>query len=173
MKTLFFQQAREQLHGHHNHDCHRGGPRGRGPRGRRGDAKYFILEALAERPRHGYDIMSAVEEKTGFRPSPGTVYPTLQMLEEGGFITGADREGKRVYTITPTGIELLGTREPAAEDTPDFTEDPRFRLKAAFFKLGMAVRGVRGGDPETHERIREILETARRDVYAVLAEDRA
>ena len=77
---------------------HGGGAFGRT---RRGEAKFFVLEILAQAPQHGYEIIRAIEEKRGFRPSPGSIYPTLQMLEEGGFVTGVVHEGKRVYTITP------------------------------------------------------------------------
>src|SRR5262249_43187963 len=79
------------MFGHHGGRGHefghgmsmRGWGRGEGPRARRGDVKYFILEVLAQGPRHGYDVIAALEEKTGgrYRPSPGSVYPTLQLLE--------------------------------------------------------------------------------------------
>lgn len=116
MFTLLHQAVHER-HGYGRHHAHGfgafmrqgGGPfGGRGRHGggafgrtRRGEAKFFVLEILAQAPQHGYEIIRAIEEKRGFRPSPGSIYPTLQMLEEGGFVIGVEHEGKRVYTITP------------------------------------------------------------------------
>src|ERR1700682_1634015 len=75
-----------------------GGPR----RMRRGDVKYLLLETLREGPMHGYDVLRKLEERHEgrYRPSAGSVYPTLQMLEDGGFLTSETVEGKRVYAIT-------------------------------------------------------------------------
>src|SRR5689334_18807619 len=98
------------------------------PRARRGDIKYFILEVLQEKPSHGYEIIRTLEDRNSgmYKPSPGSVYPTLQMLEEGGFLTSEAIEGKKVYTITDSGRELLKERpdrnpEPNQESsqTPD------------------------------------------------------
>ena len=78
------------------------------PRMRRGGMKFLLLEMLKEGPRHGYELISALESRfRGYRPSPGSVYPTLQMLEEGGFVTSQEVDGKKVYTITDAGLELL------------------------------------------------------------------
>jgi len=141
-----------------------------GGRTRRGDVKFLVLEVLAEGPRHGYEIMSAIEERRGFRPSPGSIYPTLQMLEDGGFVTSAEIDGKRVYTITETGRTLLGNRAEEAGDGDD-EPDARHRLKHAAMKLATAVMGVRGSDDTALERVREILDRARKEIYAILASD--
>lgn len=146
-----------------------GGPRW-GGRTRRGDVKYLVLEALAEGPRHGYEIMTAIEERRGFRPSPGSIYPTLQMLEDGELVTSQEVEGKRVYTITEAGRELLKNRSAEADEDDD-EPDARHRVKESAIKLGAAVMSARGSDDATLERIREILDRARREVYAVLASD--
>src|SRR5689334_22918324 len=69
-------------------------------RARRGDVKFVILRALAEQPRHGYDIIKELEENSGYRISAGSVYPTLQLLEDSGLVTSEQVEGKKVYTIT-------------------------------------------------------------------------
>jgi DNA-binding PadR family transcriptional regulator len=86
----------------------------RGKMGRmfdQGDLKYVILRLLEEKPRHGYEIIKALEEKSGgsYSPSPGTVYPTLTMLEEMGYARSSTAEegGKRVYEITPEGRQYL------------------------------------------------------------------
>src|SRR5215210_2526495 len=89
---------------------HRGGGRdgrwdGSGPRMRRGDIRTAILAVLTEGPGHGYDVMQNLEDKTGgaWRPSPGSVYPTLQLLEDEGLVRSTERDGKRVFEITEPG----------------------------------------------------------------------
>ena len=94
----------------------RGGPRGwgrGGPRGRvfdQGDLRFVVLQLIAERPRHGYEIIKAIEDQLGgaYTPSPGVVYPTLTFLEELGYVTVAPAEGgKKLYAITPEGHAFL------------------------------------------------------------------
>ncbi len=138
---------------------------------KRGDIKYLLLEVLKEGPKHGYDIIGELEHKyEGYRPSPGSVYPTLQMLEEGGYVTGADVDGKRVYTITDEGIKLLEERgERTSEDPP--RRHKGVELWKSLGKLAMAVTEAgQSSDEETIKRLTDILDKARRDVYSVLAE---
>jgi DNA-binding PadR family transcriptional regulator len=75
--------------------------------------KYVLLELLQERPMHGYEMIKALEEKSSgfYSPSPGSVYPTLQMLEDRGFVTVQEVEGKKVYSITDAGRTLLTERQ--------------------------------------------------------------
>src|SRR5262245_1938563 len=70
-----------------------------------GDMKFVILRLLKEQPRHGYEIIKALEEKMWgcYSPSAGTIYPTLQLLEDQGYVRGVETDGKRVYHITPEG----------------------------------------------------------------------
>ncbi|MGI8549564.1 MAG: PadR family transcriptional regulator, partial [Dehalococcoidia bacterium] len=91
----------------------------------RGDLKYVILDLLQEQPRHGYDIIRALEERFGgfYSPSPGVIYPTLQLLEDQGAVTGAEQDGKKVYTITEAGRHLLAER-------PDHLAGIRDRMRA-------------------------------------------
>lgn len=143
-----------------------------GGRTRRGDVKFLVLEMLAEAPRHGYEIIRAIEEKRGFRPSAGSIYPTLQFLEEGGFVTSAEVDGKRVYTITDSGRALLADRATERDDDEDDNEpDARHRLKQAAMKLAAAVMGARGTEEATLEKVRTILDRARKEIYGLLAED--
>jgi DNA-binding PadR family transcriptional regulator len=148
-----------------------GGWEGRGGwRARRGDVKFFILDVLTAGPRHGYDIIAALEEKSGgrYRPSPGSVYPTLQLLDDGGFVTSTEVDGKRVYTITDAGRELLKSKPPEDERGGDDAPHPW----RAFAKLGAAVRQATiEGNAETHKKLGAILAKARREVYALLADD--
>jgi DNA-binding PadR family transcriptional regulator len=143
-------------------------------RTRRGDVKFLVLEVLAEGPRHGYEIIGAIEERRGFRPSAGSIYPTLQMLDDGGFVTSSEVDGKRVYTITETGRQLLANRAAEQDDDDgDEAPDARHRLKASAMKLAAAVMGTRGTDEATVDRVRAILDKARKEIYAILASDEA
>jgi DNA-binding PadR family transcriptional regulator len=140
------------------------------PRVRRGDMKYLLLEILKEGPRHGYEIINNLEGKfRGYRPSPGSVYPTLQMLEEGGFLISEQVEGKKVYTITDTGRKLLEERgESRFTETSGMKQ--AFEVRESLQKLAAAVKGARGTDEQTMKRVAEILDRARKEIYSVLAE---
>lgn len=157
-------------HGFGLHRMFREWSEGNGLRARRGDVKFLILEALAEAPRHGYDIMAALEQRSSgrYRPSAGSIYPTLQLLEEGGFVTGAALEGKRVFTITDAGRELL-KQKPSAETSPDADENTG-AFEAVKKLLAAVGPALHHSDPPTRAKLREILDRARREVYAVLAE---
>ena len=174
MKRIWFQ------HEHGPHMGHRFGGRGRfgremwgpggGGRARRGDMKFLILTVLADGPRHGYDIIAALEEKSNgrYRPSPGSVYPTLTMLEEGGFISGEQADGKRIFTSTEAGRAMLAAKPAGAAEEDD---DEGVDLKGAAMKLGAAVmQAARAGDGSTQERVRTILDAARKEIYKLLAE---
>ena len=143
-------------------------------RARRGDIKYLILELLAERPRHGYEIMTDLEAAHGNRPSPGSVYPTLQMLEEGGFVTSDQREGKRVYTITGEGRTMLAARtvqQPGADDLGDFVREVAKEGKEAVWQLTMAIgQAAKLRDPQIWKRVSAVLDAARKEIYQILAE---
>ena len=99
----------------------------------RGDLKYVILRLLKERPMHGYEVMRALEEESGgwYRASAGSVYPTLQMLEDQGYVRIVEEDGKKVYHITPEGERFLDENEDVLVDIGE-------RIKEA-------VRGVAGG----------------------------
>ena len=171
----------------HRHFRHRGfegfgGPEffhGRGRRGfgggrQRGDLKYEILEALLEGPRHGYDIMLEIERKRGLRPSPGSIYPALQMLEDGDFVRSTERDGKRTYEITDKGRELYAAREPEGEDLP--WGNPAF-----YTTIAEAMRQVHGikdavkqiaksGNIDLYKKAIEVLDKARRELFEILAD---
>ena len=120
-----------------------GGPGGGQEHGRRhrwrkqifesGEVKYVILRLLKEKPRHGYEIIKALEEKMGgwYTPSAGTIYPTLQLLEDQGYVKAVEEEGKKVYHVTPEGEAFL--------------EEHRDVLDEILERVGGAVRGFAGG----------------------------
>jgi|SRR5439155_3348 len=141
---------------------------------RRGDMKFLLLEILKDGPRHGYEMINLLEEQgKGYRPSPGSVYPTLQMLDEGGYVTSREIDGKKVYTITDAGLKLLEDRgDRSCEEAPGMKQAEQVReVRQALSKLANAViDGARGPDEETMKRIAEILNKARKEVYGILAE---
>jgi DNA-binding PadR family transcriptional regulator len=97
----------------------RGGPYRRGRVFEQGDLKYVVLKLLAEKPRHGYEIIKELEERFGgtYAPSAGTVYPTLALLEDLGYASVTLEEGgKKVYVITPAGTKYLEENRDAVED---------------------------------------------------------
>jgi len=90
----------------------------RGPRGSyygRGNVKFAILDLLKEQPRHGYDIIREMEERSGgaYSPSPGVIYPTLQALEDQDFVKSVEQDGKKVYSITEAGLAYLQGQQEA------------------------------------------------------------
>ena len=89
------------------------------PRAERGAVRYLVLDALEKQPRHGYEIMQAIEERSGqtYRPSPGVIYPTLQMLEELRHVRGTDDDGRRIYAITPEGQRDLQEHRAEVEES--------------------------------------------------------
>src|SRR5436305_3800530 len=102
-----------------------------GPRGRRrqwfesGDMKYVILKLLKDKPRHGYEVMKELEERLHgcYSPSPGTVYPTLQWLEDEGLVSAKEVDGKKVYEITDQGRQFLEEHKDVVEDIFDRVKD--------------------------------------------------
>lgn len=106
----------------------------RGPRGSyygRGRVKFVILELLKEKPRHGYDIIREMEERSGgaYSPSPGVIYPTLQALEDQDFVRSAEQDGKKIYSITEAGLAYLeaNVQHAHAAGAEHGDEDPHGR----------------------------------------------
>jgi DNA-binding PadR family transcriptional regulator len=153
---------------------------GRGRR-RRGDIRYMLLELLAEQPRHGYDLMKELERRHGEfqRISPGSVYPTLQMLEDEGHLTSEMIDGKRVYTITESGRGQLAERQQRHAGERFGPPWGAFRGSGgpeleALRRSGMALsesamQAARHGTPEQIRAVTALLDTTRREIYAILA----
>jgi len=99
--------------------------RRRGPMFESGEMKYVILTLLREKPRHGYEVIKALEERMGgcYTPSPGTVYPTLQLLEDQGYVRAVDADGKKVYHITDEGIAFLEEHKDLVTEILDRVRD--------------------------------------------------
>lgn len=147
-------------------------------RTRRGDIKFILLEMLSDASSHGYDLIKAMESRYGGfrRLSPGSVYPTLQMLEEGGYLTSEDIEGKRVYTITENGRQLLSDRTQQSEARRDrnFTDrkpSELIELRRRLTEVNDAVTQVaRSGKPEQANRVRDLLVQVKQEIYKLLSE---
>ena len=149
----------------------RGGPfEGHGGRVRRGGIKFLVLETLLEQPRHGYDVMEQFERRRGFRPSPGSIYPVLQMLEEGGYISGSEVDGKRVFTITDSGRALYAERAPDSDE--DDEPSARANFKMAAIRLTTALGAARGSSDVELDQVAAILDRARREILRLLASER-
>jgi DNA-binding PadR family transcriptional regulator len=172
-------------HHHHHHrrfDAPFEGPRGRGHwrgrRMRRGDVRAAILLLLEEGPRNGYQIMQELEERSGgsWRPSPGSVYPALQLLADEGLVRGESRDGSNVYELTDAGRkhvdenrERFGT--PWQEADAAMPDDVRDLMRLAM-DVGMATRQVVSAGTESQRaKARDLLAETRRSLYGVLAED--
>ena len=155
-----------------------GPPRG-ARRARRGDVRTAVLALLDEKPAHGYDLIRELEERSGgmWQPSPGSVYPTLQLLEDQGLVTSEEADGKRVYSITEEGRAELAERRTRAGGTAPWemrgdAPEGFGKLVGAMSQLGAAVMQVaRTGDSGRIERASAIVDEARKKVYAILAED--
>ncbi|HEX4719140.1 MAG TPA: PadR family transcriptional regulator [Thermoleophilaceae bacterium] len=150
------------------------GGRGGGPRVRRGNVRAAVLALLSERPMHGYEMIQELEARTNgvWRPSAGSIYPTLQQLEDEGLVTVEESEGKRRFTLTDAGrTEAEGLGRPPWEEVTDLGDGPAASLRDSAFQLGAAVVQVaRTGSEDQIAKTREILSDARRRVYAVLGE---
>jgi DNA-binding PadR family transcriptional regulator len=150
--------------------------RGRG-RARRGDVRLALLRLLAEEPRNGYQLMQAIEERSEglWRPSPGSVYPTLAQLEDEGLIRSVETEGARQYEITDAGREHLERRadEPAPwEPAAEGGENPLAELAPLVIQIGKATFQVASvGDRVQRDQAREVLADTRRALYRILAGD--
>jgi DNA-binding PadR family transcriptional regulator len=149
---------------------------GPGRRARRGDVRLGLLTLLADKPMHGYDLIRELEERSGgqWRPSPGSIYPTLQMLEDEGLVTGEEQDGKRVYSITDAGRAELEARRSRGGDAPwEFGPlgEGVVQLRDAAFQLGAAaIQVARTGSDAQRTQTAEILAEARKKIYALLAE---
>lgn len=159
---------------------HGGGPRGRGGRhggrARRGDVRASILALLKDRPMHGYEMIREIAERSGgsWRPSPGSVYPTLQMLEEEGLVSGEETGGKRLFSLTETGR----TEAEAGPDAPweEAGQGEHWGVVREFAQAEGAVRDalrqvVTTGTPEQRAKALAVLADARKKLYLILAEE--
>ncbi len=147
-----------------------------------GEVKYVILRLLKEKPRHGYEVIKALEEKMGgwYTPSAGTIYPTLQLLEDQGYVRAEEAEGKKVYHITPEGEAFLEEHRDTLDEILErvrgavrgFAGGAMGELSETFARLArLSFREAwrAGPDDPRVQRILEILKQAARDIEAAVA----
>jgi DNA-binding PadR family transcriptional regulator len=154
-----------------------GGHRGRGGRrGRRGDVRAAILTLLTERPMHGYEMTQEIATRSHnlWKPSPGSVYPTLQLLVDEGLIVPTESEGsKKTFELTEEGRQAAAGIETAPWDQITEDADPAaMNLRGALGQLMAAVgQSAYAAGEEQQQRILDIVNNARREVYQVLGEE--
>jgi DNA-binding PadR family transcriptional regulator len=155
-----------------------GGPRGRrggGRRGKRGDVRAAILVLLAERAMHGYEMIGEISDRSNglWRPSPGSVYPTLQLLVDEGLIAGAESEGsKRLFELTDDGRAAAEKVEtPPWEEIAGDVNPGHVNLHTAVTQLmGAVAQSTFAASDEQQQRIIDIVNNARREIYNILGE---
>jgi DNA-binding PadR family transcriptional regulator len=158
-----------------------GGPGWGGGRGRmrRGGIRRAILLALEPSPAHGYEVMHRLEERSGgvWRPSPGSVYPTLQMLEDEGTVRSESRDGTRVFALTDKGREEITSPSSEAHGHAPWEGGNESDVKLRSFRQGLAqvAHAARQlsqvGNPAQLDRGIEVVQRARKELYQILSDD--
>ncbi|MCF2571762.1 PadR family transcriptional regulator [Brevibacterium sp. UCMA 11754] len=143
----------------------------------RGDVRAGILTLLAEAPMHGYQIIQEIEERSGgsWKPSPGSVYPTLQLLTDEGLISSESSSGRKTYSLTEDGREQLAS-EPESNAPWESAKKPEAPRAANLAKAGVelaqaAAQVGRSGSKEQVAEAVTALEDTKRRLYSILAED--
>ncbi|MCR2763490.1 PadR family transcriptional regulator [Microbacterium sp. zg.B48] len=163
-------EAMEQLRGQFEQKV------GGGTRMGRGDVRAAVLALLAEKPMHGYQIIQLIEERSGgsWKPSPGSVYPTLQLLADEGLISAEESNGRKTYSLTEEGRQVADEAGKSVPwETSAAKENPRTAgLPKAGIDLAQAVAQVgRTGTPEQVKESIAVLDEARRRIFSILAQD--
>ncbi|MET8249316.1 PadR family transcriptional regulator [Streptomyces sp. NPDC005202] len=151
----------------------RGGPRGRA---RRGDVRASILALLKDRPMHGYEMIQEIAERSGgaWKPSPGSVYPTLQLLEDEGLIVSETEGGKKLFSLTEAGRAAAeeGSEAPWEEASRGIDWEALSEIRQAGFGLMEAFSQVwKTGSKEQREKALAVINEARKKLYLILADD--
>jgi DNA-binding PadR family transcriptional regulator len=160
-------------HGHEHGD---GETSMRGGRGRRGDVRLAVLALLNERPMHGYEMMQELADRTQglWRPSPGSLYPALQLLEDQGLVRSETGEGRRQFTLTDEGRAELAKNPRASapwEAMVRGADQGDVALRVAMRHVMIAVRQVaEAGTADQKARAERLIVELRRQMYLLLAE---
>jgi DNA-binding PadR family transcriptional regulator len=206
MHRVITDKGRSAMHASHTIDprlfgrlaMSRGGPRGhrarhggggppfgfpgfgppRGPRARRGDVRAALLVLLAEEPRNGYQLMQEIEQRSSgvWRPSPGSVYPALQQLEDEGLVRVEKGETGKTYALTDDGRAHVDARADELGAPWDAVKgdmgEGAWELMGAMRQIGMALfQLTHSGSEAQQAQAKEVLAEARRALYRILAED--
>ncbi|WP_431994277.1 PadR family transcriptional regulator [Streptomyces griseoflavus] len=151
----------------------RGGPRGRA---RRGDVRASILALLKDRPMHGYEMIQEIAERSGgaWKPSPGSVYPTLQLLEDEGLIVSESEGGKKLFSLTGAGRTAAeeGPEAPWEEASRGVDWEALSEIRQAGFGLMEAFGQVwKTGSKGQREKALAVINDARKKLYLILADE--
>ncbi|WP_425860151.1 PadR family transcriptional regulator [Arthrobacter sp. TWP1-1] len=147
-----------------------------GTRAGRGEVRSAVLALLAERPMHGYQIIHEIEERSGgsWKPSAGSVYPTLQLLADEGLISAEESNGRKIYSLTEAGREAVAGDDGSAlwESAVPTSGGGFAALPKAGMELAQAAAQVgRTGSAKQVQEAVEVLNDARRRLYSILAQD--
>jgi DNA-binding PadR family transcriptional regulator len=141
---------------------------------RSGDIRRAILSALRDSPAHGYEVMRRLEEMSGglWRPSPGSVYPHLQMLEDEGMVQSTEQDGARTFALTDKGVAEAADSPPPPWQSGGESDDQIRTLRLAVMQLMGAAKQLSGaGENAQVERGIAVVHKARKELYQILAED--
>lgn len=155
------------------------GPRGRGPKARRGDVRAAILAVLAEQPMNGYQLIQEIAERSGgaWKPSPGSIYPTLQQLEDEGLVTADAEVGRRTFTLTDEGRAYVAAHADEVSAPWEAMSAPSGEdengLKPMLGQVATAMWQILAtGTPDQQARAKDALAELRRKLYGILADER-
>ncbi|MDX6279224.1 MAG: hypothetical protein QOH03_295 [Kribbellaceae bacterium] len=149
----------------------------RGPKARRGDVRAVILAVLAEQPMNGYQIIQEVAERSGgvWKPSPGSIYPTLQQLEDEGLVAADAATGRRTFTLTDEGRAYVAEHADevsAPWEAMSAQDEDENGLKPILGQVATAMWQIMAaGSAEQQAKARDALITLRRTLYSILADD--
>ena len=154
----------------------------------KGDLKYVVLDLLREKPRHGYEMIHEIEERSHglYAPSPGSVYPILQMLEDLGYVTAEAQSGRKTYSLTAEGRQYLAEHDPTvkaiweratggeegfpfAENVRDLMHDLKYDFRDMVRLFGRHAFHRRMS-PDKIALLREVLSRAHKDIEKILSE---
>lgn len=144
---------------------------------RRGDVRSAIVRLLSESPMHGYQIIHEIESRSEgvWKPSPGSVYPTLQLLADEGLISSSEADGRRTYSLTDSGRDVAAAESESPAPWLAGSErpvGPRGSLAQAGLKVAKAAAEVaRTGSPEQMEKAAHALDEATKKLSSILAQD--
>ncbi len=147
-----------------------------GPRMGRGDVRAAVLALLVEGPMHGYQMIREIEKRSGgrWKPSAGSVYPTLQMLADEGMVNAEMSHDRKVYSLTDAGRDEAEKATGSAPwDTSSHWDNSSMgSVSKAGLELAQAVsQVVRMGSSEQHKEAAKVLDETRRKIYSILAQD--
>ena len=145
-----------------------------GPAIRRGEIRPLILATLLDRPMHGYEVIQELEAESGgrWRPSAGSVYPTLQLLADEGLVTSEEVEGRRTYTLTDAGRTAAAANPTRRSRWTDSGSDSEPDIRQLSLQVaGAALQVSKIGSPSARREAARILTDTRRQMYRLLSED--